>query len=211
MASWHEDMAAWQTLLSLHMKTKVVQHVPRINIKHLTYDIWHHDIMTWRHEDMTAWQTITFEPTHENKSCSGVNRGQKLSLGSTLSIWHMTSWHHDIMTSWHHDIMTLWHHDIMTWQHDKQSLLSLHMKTHATCYTLHAKRYMLPATRSPLHAPCYTLHTSRAVSYTHLRAHETSLHLVCRLLLEKKTPSFAKKLILSLRLVFWVSCNPFAE
>ena len=25
-----------------------------------------------------------------------------------------------------------------------------------------------------------------AVSYTHLRAHETTLHLVCRLLLEKK-------------------------
>ena len=28
--------------------------------------------------------------------------------------------------------------------------------------------------------------TGDAVSYTHLRAHETSLHLVCRLLLEKK-------------------------
>eukprot|EP00831_Metopus_contortus_P001246 TRINITY_DN10455_c0_g1_i7.p1 TRINITY_DN10455_c0_g1~~TRINITY_DN10455_c0_g1_i7.p1 ORF type:complete len:112 (-),score=43.82 TRINITY_DN10455_c0_g1_i7:37-372(-) len=27
---------------------------------------------------------------------------------------------------------------------------------------------------------------SESVSYTHLRAHETSLHLVCRLLLEKK-------------------------
>ena len=27
---------------------------------------------------------------------------------------------------------------------------------------------------------------ARTVSYTHLRAHETSLHLVCRLLLEKK-------------------------
>eukprot|EP00831_Metopus_contortus_P051580 TRINITY_DN43302_c0_g1_i5.p2 TRINITY_DN43302_c0_g1~~TRINITY_DN43302_c0_g1_i5.p2 ORF type:complete len:152 (+),score=48.99 TRINITY_DN43302_c0_g1_i5:184-639(+) len=27
---------------------------------------------------------------------------------------------------------------------------------------------------------------SKTVSYTHLRAHETSLHLVCRLLLEKK-------------------------
>ena len=26
----------------------------------------------------------------------------------------------------------------------------------------------------------------KAVSYTHLRAHETTLHLVCRLLLEKK-------------------------
>src|SRR5678815_565603 len=28
--------------------------------------------------------------------------------------------------------------------------------------------------------------TTRAVSYTHLRAHETPEHLVCRLLLEKK-------------------------
>ncbi|GAB5773137.1 hypothetical protein JMUB7517_27810 [Staphylococcus aureus] len=27
---------------------------------------------------------------------------------------------------------------------------------------------------------------AEAVSYTHLRAHETTLHLVCRLLLEKK-------------------------
>ena len=30
-----------------------------------------------------------------------------------------------------------------------------------------------------------------AVSYTHLRAHETSLHLVCRLLLEKTPPAFS--------------------
>ena len=30
------------------------------------------------------------------------------------------------------------------------------------------------------------INTLPAVSYTHLRAHETSLHLVCRLLLEKK-------------------------
>eukprot|EP00831_Metopus_contortus_P010572 TRINITY_DN1411_c0_g1_i1.p1 TRINITY_DN1411_c0_g1~~TRINITY_DN1411_c0_g1_i1.p1 ORF type:complete len:150 (+),score=9.16 TRINITY_DN1411_c0_g1_i1:184-633(+) len=33
---------------------------------------------------------------------------------------------------------------------------------------------------------CYYL----AVSYTHLRAHETSLHLVCRLLLEKKKKKY---------------------
>ena len=33
-----------------------------------------------------------------------------------------------------------------------------------------------------------TLARWKAVSYTHLRAHETSLHLVCRLLLEKKQP-----------------------
>ena len=32
----------------------------------------------------------------------------------------------------------------------------------------------------------YVVPGSEAVSYTHLRAHETSLHLVCRLLLEKK-------------------------
>ena len=31
------------------------------------------------------------------------------------------------------------------------------------------------------------LHPMGAVSYTHLRAHETVLDLVCRLLLEKKT------------------------
>ena len=33
---------------------------------------------------------------------------------------------------------------------------------------------------------CYSIDAFRAVSYTHLRAHETVLDLVCRLLLEKK-------------------------
>ena len=33
--------------------------------------------------------------------------------------------------------------------------------------------------------------TSFAVSYTHLRAHETRSNLVCRLLLEKKKKSFS--------------------
>ncbi|CUX13320.1 flagellar basal body rod protein FlgG [Clostridium sp. C105KSO13] len=32
---------------------------------------------------------------------------------------------------------------------------------------------------------------NRPVSYTHLRAHETSLHLVCRPLLETKNPQIA--------------------
>ena len=36
-------------------------------------------------------------------------------------------------------------------------------------------------------APQQVAHGNRAVSYTHLRAHETVLDLVCRLLLEKKT------------------------
>eukprot|EP00831_Metopus_contortus_P040692 TRINITY_DN31877_c0_g1_i1.p1 TRINITY_DN31877_c0_g1~~TRINITY_DN31877_c0_g1_i1.p1 ORF type:complete len:233 (+),score=44.74 TRINITY_DN31877_c0_g1_i1:84-782(+) len=34
----------------------------------------------------------------------------------------------------------------------------------------------------------------KSVSYTHLRAHETSLHLVCRLLLEKKKKKYTKKI-----------------
>ena len=34
---------------------------------------------------------------------------------------------------------------------------------------------------------------SEAVSYTHLRAHETPEHLVCRLLLEKKKQNNTKK------------------
>ena len=35
-------------------------------------------------------------------------------------------------------------------------------------------------------SPFLVIEKVDAVSYTHLRAHETSLHLVCRLLLEKK-------------------------
>ena len=37
-----------------------------------------------------------------------------------------------------------------------------------------------------------------SVSYTHLRAHETSLHLVCRLLLEKKkTPVHLSRMLIA--------------
>ena len=38
------------------------------------------------------------------------------------------------------------------------------------------------------------LRDARPVSYTHLRAHETVLDLVCRLLLEKKNPLFNREL-----------------
>ena len=38
-----------------------------------------------------------------------------------------------------------------------------------------------------IHLAGFTLPKVMAVSYTHLRAHETVLDLVCRLLLEKKT------------------------
>ena len=119
---------------------------------------WYHDRMTNNHFWAYTWKQKLFS----------------MSLGSTLSIWHMTSWHYEMKT-WQHDKQSLLSlhmktkvvqhvpginikhltYDIMTlWHHDKQSLLSLHMKTHATCYTLNA-------THSLLHAPCYTLHTSR--------------------------------------------------
>ena len=41
----------------------------------------------------------------------------------------------------------------------------------------------------------------KAVSYTHLRAHETSLHLVCRLLLEKILPHASECHLVSHRAV----------
>ena len=53
------------------------------------------------------------------------------------------------------------------WMHGEEKLLQ-------------ALRAHLPSDISP------RLLRETAVSYTHLRAHETSLHLVCRLLLEKK-------------------------
>src|SRR5665647_3829096 len=47
-----------------------------------------------------------------------------------------------------------------------------------------------------LDRPCVTqdeIVTSKAVSYTHLRAHETDSYLVCRLLLEKKKKKYSYK------------------
>ena len=41
---------------------------PNDQHKHLTYDMWKVTCDMGRHG--TAWQTITFELTHENKSCS---------------------------------------------------------------------------------------------------------------------------------------------
>ena len=124
-------------VFSLDMKTKLVEHVPGINIMHSTYDS-----MTSIHDSMT------------NNHLWGYTWKQKLfsmSQGSTLSIWHLTAWHHDIKT-WHHDKqsilrlhrktkvvqhvprinikhLTSWHHNTKTWQHDQQSLLRLHLKT----------------------------------------------------------------------------------
>ena len=40
---------------------------------------------------------------------------------------------------------------------------------------------------------------SKAVSYTHLRAHETVLDLVCRLLLEKKKNTSSSKIIVYIK------------
>ena len=51
MTSRHDSMTN-NHFLRLDMKTKVVQHVPRINIKHLTYDI----IISW----FPAFVILTF-------------------------------------------------------------------------------------------------------------------------------------------------------
>eukprot|EP00831_Metopus_contortus_P042420 TRINITY_DN33600_c0_g1_i2.p1 TRINITY_DN33600_c0_g1~~TRINITY_DN33600_c0_g1_i2.p1 ORF type:complete len:106 (-),score=22.44 TRINITY_DN33600_c0_g1_i2:27-344(-) len=46
----------------------------------------------------------------------------------------------------------------------------------------------------PLFLYCPHVLCVDTVSYTHLRAHETSLHLVCRLLLEKKKKKFKQQI-----------------
>eukprot|EP00656_Telonema_subtile_P047204 TRINITY_DN54087_c0_g1_i1.p1 TRINITY_DN54087_c0_g1~~TRINITY_DN54087_c0_g1_i1.p1 ORF type:complete len:140 (+),score=17.07 TRINITY_DN54087_c0_g1_i1:3-422(+) len=49
-----------------------------------------------------------------------------------------------------------------------------------------AKKYGVETARLPLDETIAVGNMCKAVSYTHLRAHETVLDLVCRLLLEKK-------------------------
>ena len=66
-----------------------------------------------------------------------------------------------------------------------------------------AKEVMLTSERKgnilPVHLEPTTIPLSlKSVSYTHLRAHETPEHLVCRLLLEKKK-STSKLLLFALR------------
>eukprot|EP00658_Telonema_sp_P-2_P065194 TRINITY_DN544_c0_g1_i4.p1 TRINITY_DN544_c0_g1~~TRINITY_DN544_c0_g1_i4.p1 ORF type:complete len:124 (-),score=43.74 TRINITY_DN544_c0_g1_i4:59-430(-) len=46
---------------------------------------------------------------------------------------------------------------------------------------------------TPIKGHFFVLRGTRTVSYTHLRAHETPEHLVCRLLLEKKKKKKEKK------------------
>ena len=49
------------------------------------------------------------------------------------------------------------------------------------------------------HAGAFNRYGRPAVSYTHLRAHETVLDLVCRLLLEKKTNQITKHILNNLQ------------
>ena len=115
----HEDMKTWrhdkQSLLSLHMKTKVVQHVPGINIKHL-YDImtsWHHDMKTWQH-DKQSLLSLHMKTTRYMLHASRV----------TLSIWYMTAWPQISITAWQQTSITEWKRPVWqndnrpTWKHD---------------------------------------------------------------------------------------------
>ena len=56
----------------------------------------------------------------------------------------------------------------------------------SVCAAMRARVLRLATTRMSVQSSCAGCHAMCTVSYTHLRAHETSLHLVCRLLLEKK-------------------------
>eukprot|EP00658_Telonema_sp_P-2_P000840 TRINITY_DN10304_c0_g2_i1.p1 TRINITY_DN10304_c0_g2~~TRINITY_DN10304_c0_g2_i1.p1 ORF type:complete len:132 (+),score=4.58 TRINITY_DN10304_c0_g2_i1:438-833(+) len=67
--------------------------------------------------------------------------------------------------------------------------------SHGTCLNKNSEDVSFSSPWVPLHPPRYVKYETEeeevpegpsAVSYTHLRAHETPEHLVCRLLLEKK-------------------------
>eukprot|EP00658_Telonema_sp_P-2_P040774 TRINITY_DN29160_c0_g1_i1.p1 TRINITY_DN29160_c0_g1~~TRINITY_DN29160_c0_g1_i1.p1 ORF type:complete len:116 (+),score=5.79 TRINITY_DN29160_c0_g1_i1:162-509(+) len=56
------------------------------------------------------------------------------------------------------------------------------------------------------------LYRSRPVSYTHLRAHETPEHLVCRLLLEKKkTPTYITKNTTVISFILTIYCTQYCR
>ncbi len=57
-----------------------------------------------------------------------------------------------------------------------------------------------PAVKGSANELTFSYNSYYAVSYTHLRAHETPEHLVCRLLLEKKKVRYKKYIVCGVRL-----------
>ena len=91
--AWHQNQVSSLTrtkvrlLLSLDMKTKVVQHVPRKKLDNLTtwqldnLTTWQLDnLTTWQPDNLTTWQLDTFEHRHENNGCSACLKDQTWQL-----------------------------------------------------------------------------------------------------------------------------------
>ena len=115
MSAWHDSMTNnhKQWLLSIDMKTKVVQHVPLINIS-----TWH--MTAWQH-DMTAWHDSM---TNNHKQWL-LSIDMKTKVVQHVLVINISTWHMTAMRAWH-DRMTAWH-DSMTNNH-KKWLLSIDMK-----------------------------------------------------------------------------------
>ena len=107
------------SLLSINMKTKVVHHVPRINISiwHMTFDMRNVTCDIWHAKcDMlhvTLLQILTSEHRDENKSCSACPKDQHE---------HLTYDMRNVICDMQNVTCHMWHNY-------KYSLLSIDMKT----------------------------------------------------------------------------------
>eukprot|EP00658_Telonema_sp_P-2_P001486 TRINITY_DN10552_c0_g2_i1.p1 TRINITY_DN10552_c0_g2~~TRINITY_DN10552_c0_g2_i1.p1 ORF type:complete len:123 (+),score=17.81 TRINITY_DN10552_c0_g2_i1:58-426(+) len=71
----------------------------------------------------------------------------------------------------------------------KRQVTPSHRHTDTTATQAHSHAVTQPHNHTITQSHSHP-HSHTAVSYTHLRAHETPEHLVCRLLLEKKKTTF---------------------
>ena len=148
---WHNYK---YSLLSIDMKTKVVQHVQRINISisHITCDMWKAKCDMWHvicDIYVTYLQILTFEHRHENKSCSACPKDQHKHF--TCNMWHVKGkmWHATC------DIITKTHFWAYTW---KQNMFSMPPRINISIW--HMTCDMCNVTCDIWHAKCDMKHVT---------------------------------------------------
>ena len=103
-----------QWVLSIDMKTKIVQHVEREWMREWeSARVWECESVRVRECES---ERVTFEPRHENKSCSACHKDQ------TWQPDNVTTWQPYNLTTWQPDNLTNWHFWAYTW---KQKLFSM--------------------------------------------------------------------------------------
>ena len=121
---WHAQCDMWQnykySLLSIDMKTKVVQHVPRINtsISHITCDMWKAKCDMW-HNYKNSLLSLHMKTKYVQHAPENQHKHLTYDMWHVqCDMWHMTCemWHETC------DIITNTHFWVYTW---KQKLFSM--------------------------------------------------------------------------------------